>query len=255
MRYNGPVMGTAADQTLWDEARLSAPHDQQDKATRVRAMFDAIAPTYERVNRLLSAGRDAYWRRRAVELASVQPDDRVLDIACGTGDFARAFLKAGPARVVGSDFASNMLALAISGNGDPIDWCRADALALPFADESFDIVSCAFGVRNFQDLESGLREARRVLSYRGRLIVLEFTVPSSRLAGGLYLYYFRRILPLVASWLSGDRTGAYRYLPSSVSSFVDAEGMTESLRRCGFARVERHPLTIGVVTVYLAWKA
>lgn len=242
------------EETLWDDARLAAPHEQKDKAARVRAMFDAIAPTYERVNRMLSAGRDGYWRRRAVELALVRRDDRVLDIACGTGDFARAFLKAKSGRVVGSDFSSNMLSLAASATPKGIDWCRADALALPFADESFDIVSCAFGVRNFQSPESGIREAWRVLSGRGRLVILEFTVPTSRVAGALYLYYFRRILPRVASWLSGDRTGAYAYLPSSVSSFVNAEGMTEALRRCGFSRIERHPLTIGIVTVYLAWK-
>jgi demethylmenaquinone methyltransferase/2-methoxy-6-polyprenyl-1,4-benzoquinol methylase len=217
-------------------------------------MFDAIAPTYERVNTLLSAGRDRYWRRRAVQLATVGAADDVLDIACGTGDFSRAFANARPARTIGSDFSENMLALAADRDSPSINWCRADALALPFADSSFSIVSCAFGVRNFSDLAAGLSEAWRVLRSGGRAVILEFTVPSSRWAGGLYLFYFRRILPRLAGWLSRDRTGAYQYLPSSVSSFVDAQGMVETLRRCGFGRVERHPLTMGIVTVYLAWK-
>jgi demethylmenaquinone methyltransferase/2-methoxy-6-polyprenyl-1,4-benzoquinol methylase len=239
---------------LWDEKRLADPHGQPDKAARVRAMFDAIAPTYERVNRTLSAGRDAYWRRRAVELARVGPRDRVLDLACGTGDFARAFALARPARVVGCDFSENMLSLAARRGRHAIHWCRADALALPFTDASFDVVSCAFGVRNFDSLAAGLREAARVLSPGGRIVILEFSRPASRVAGALYLVYLHRVLPRLAAWISGDRSGAYRYLPQSVSSFVDTRGMSEALAAANLARVDATPLTIGIVTVFVAWK-
>jgi demethylmenaquinone methyltransferase/2-methoxy-6-polyprenyl-1,4-benzoquinol methylase len=242
------------DSVIWDEPRLSRPHAQADKSQRVRAMFDAIAPTYELVNRVLSAGRDGHWRRRAVALTAIERADRVLDVACGTGDFARAFAKAEPARIVGSDFSEKMLALAVGREDNGIKWCRADALALPFCDESFSVVSCAFGVRNFHSLGQGLREAYRVLRRGGRAVILEFSMPRSRWAGRLYLFYFQRILPRVASWISRDRTGAYRYLPSSVSSFVDGEGMVRELREAGFDRVECRSLTMGIVTVYLAWK-
>lgn len=222
-------------------------------------MFDEIAPTYERVNRVMSAGRDAYWRRRAVELARLSPEDRVIDLACGTGDFSRAFAAAGPSRVVGCDFAARMLALAASRKPSgtatsDISWCRADALKLPLADESFTVASCAFGVRNWQDLALGLREMHRVLRPGGRAVILEFSLPSTPIIGGLYMFYFRQVLPRLATWISGDRSGAYRYLPASVSSFIDERGMAEALRGAGFGRIEHHRLTFGVVMVHIAWK-
>jgi demethylmenaquinone methyltransferase/2-methoxy-6-polyprenyl-1,4-benzoquinol methylase len=242
-----------APTTLWDDARLRDPHAQPDKAGRIRSMFDAIAPTYERVNRLLSAGRDAYWRRRAVELANVTRDDVVLDVACGTGDFARAFAAAKVERVFGCDFSAGMLAHATGWN-DRITWFQADALALPFAADHFTVVSCAFGVRNFNDLSAGLGEAVRVLRPGGRLVILEFSVPRVFLLGRLYRAYFHYVLPRVAAWLSGDRQGAYRYLPRSVSTFLDAPGMLDALQHAGFCRSTTTPLTLGIVTVYVAWK-
>ncbi|RIK67617.1 MAG: bifunctional demethylmenaquinone methyltransferase/2-methoxy-6-polyprenyl-1,4-benzoquinol methylase UbiE [Planctomycetota bacterium] len=253
------MTGTPTEKLVWDDARLADPHRQEDKARRVRAMFDEIAPTYERVNRVMSAGRDAYWRRRAVDLARIAPDDRVIDLACGTGDFARAFWAARPARVVGCDFAERMLALAArrpspAAPAKTISWCRADALNLPFADGSFTVASCAFGVRNWQDLARGLSEMHRVLRPGGRAVILEFSVPSTPVIGGLYLFYFRRVLPRLATWISGDRTGAYRYLPASVSSFIDESGMASALSSAGFGAVEHHRLTLGVVSVHIARK-
>lgn len=239
---------------IWDAGRLNDPHGQADKATRVRAMFDAIAPTYERVNRVLSLGRDAYWRREAVRLANVRGDDRVLDIACGTGDFARAFNQANPAGTIGMDFAANMLERAAAGTQSSIRWCQSDAQALPFADASFTITSCAFGVRNFQDLDRGLREMRRVLAPGGRAVILEFGIPRTPILGSLYGIYMRRALPRLARWISRDTTGAYDYLPQSVSSFVNTPEMIDRLRRAGFERVEHKPLTFGAVVVYRAWR-
>ena len=253
-------MCAATNQTVWDEARLANPHGQPDKARRVQAMFNEVAPTYELTNRVLSAGRDAYWRRRAVTLAQIGPDDRVLDLACGTGDFARAFARHEPAIIVGVDYAERMLALAASRDAErpnqgPFRWCRGDALTLPFADASFSVVSCAFGVRNFQALSRALSEVHRVLSPGGRAVILEFTMPRSRVFGSLYLFYFRHILPRLARVISRDRTRAYDYLPRSVVKFIDVPGMIETLRSAGFDRVEHRPLTFGIVTVYVAWKA
>ena len=235
---------------IWDESRLAEPHLQPDKARRVQRMFDGIAPTYERVNRVLSAGRDAYWRRRAVDMTTIKPTDEVLDVACGTGDFSRAFASAHPARVIGSDFSAGMLSLA-ANRPAPVEWCRANALGLPFADRSFDVVSCAFGVRNFQNLTAGLQEMRRVLRPGGRVCILEFTMPRSRIIGSLYMLYFRKVLPRLASIISRDRSGAYDYLPQSVSTFLDAPSMSQSIENAGFDSVEYVHLTAGIATVYI----
>jgi demethylmenaquinone methyltransferase/2-methoxy-6-polyprenyl-1,4-benzoquinol methylase len=250
---------TASKPLVWDESRLVDPHGQPDKAARVQAMFDAIAPTYEKVNRWLSLGRDTIWRRRAVELAAVMSTDRVIDLACGTGDFARAFSAAHPGGVVGCDFSSGMLRRAqsrtSSGGARRIQWYQADALHLPFANESFNIASCAFGVRNLQDLSQGFSEAYRVLRPGGRFVILEFSTPRAPLLGRLYMFYLSRVLPLLATLISRDQTGAYQYLPASVSTFVDAEGIAKRLTSAGFAHVEHHRLTLGVVTIHLAWKS
>jgi demethylmenaquinone methyltransferase/2-methoxy-6-polyprenyl-1,4-benzoquinol methylase len=241
-------------ETAWDPASLRDPHHQADKAARVQAMFDAIAPTYERVNRWMSAGRDRYWRRTAVKLARITSHDRVLDLACGTGDFARAFASANPASVVGMDYSENMLRLAAARPERAIQWCRGDALKLPVGDASFDVVSCAFGVRNFQDLPRGLGEMHRVLRPEGRIVILEFSMPRSNLAGRAYLAYFRHVMPRIATWISRDQSGAYRYLPKSVSSFIGPAGMQRALEDAGFDQVSHHSLTIGVVSIYLARK-
>lgn len=252
-----------ADKPVWPRELLASPHDTPDKASRVRRMFNAISPRYELINSLFSVGCDAMWRRRAVKLARVRDDDDVLDIACGTGDFARAFAGAGPRSVVGCDFAHDMLVRAMQCAGGtslpptgwkagPTRWCEADALHLPFRSGSFSITSCAFGVRNFQDLGAGLREMFRVLRPGGRAVILEFSRPSNRVVRGLYELYSTRFMPLAASLISGDRSGAYRYLPRSVVSFVGAEQMCARLRQAGFARMTASPMTMGTVTIYIA---
>jgi demethylmenaquinone methyltransferase/2-methoxy-6-polyprenyl-1,4-benzoquinol methylase len=235
---------------------LQAPHEAPDKASRVRSMFNAIAPRYELVNSLCSGGRDAAWRRKTIRLSGVTPDDDVLDIATGTGDLARAFAKAGPRSIVGTDFAHEMLSRArLDASGGVDRWCEADALKLPFRDQSFSITSCAFGVRNFRDLDVGLSEMHRVLRPGGRAVILEFTRPTNALARGFYEVYSNRLMPVVASWVSGDKSGAYRYLPKSVVSFLDAAQMCERLRAVGFHEATATPLTMGVVTVYVATKS
>ncbi len=256
------------DELSWTSDLLTAPHDVSDEASRVRRMFNGIAPRYELVNRLFSGGRDAAWRRKAVALADVQTRDEVLDVACGTGDFTRAFASAGARSVVGCDFAHEMLVRAVEPRRDrvhsvadgphppcrrgPSGWCEADALRLPFRCGSFSIVCCAFGVRNFADLDAGLAEMLRVLRPGGRLVILEFTRPRNRIARGFYEIYSARVMPVAATLISGDTTGAYRYLPQSVVSFVGAGEMVSRLQGVGFARATATPLTLGVVTVYVA---
>ena len=252
-----------AEKPAWIPELLDAPHDTPDKAGRVRRMFNRIAPTYELINSVCSVGRDAVWRCKAVELASVRKDDKVLDIACGTGDFARAFASAGARMVVGCDFAHEMLIRAAGPNPRRTArpearvslWCEADALRLPFRSGNFSITSCAFGVRNFEDLDAGLAQMFRVLRPGGRTVILEFTRPRKRIARRLYEFYSNRLMPFAATLISDDKSGAYRYLPRSVVSFLDAGQMCTRLRRAGFSRVTATPLTMGIVTVYVATRA
>ena len=240
---------------LWHAGNLAEPHDAPDKARRVRDMFDAVAPTYERVNTVCSLGRDASWRRRAVRLAGVRETDRVLDVACGTGDLTRAFAAAGPRSVVGTDFSHEMIRLAPAKSNGAIRWCEADAQRLPFDDGQFDVVSCAFGIRNLEHLEAGLSEFCRVLDGDGRAVILEFSLPKNTVLRQLFLFYFLKIMPGLAGWISGDRTGAYRYLPRSVLRFPERRQIVDQLRRAGFERVEVHPLTFGIAVAYLAYKS
>lgn len=246
-------MPGAGEGLTWDEHRLADPHGQPDKAARVRAMFDAIAPTYERVNTVASAGRDRHWRRTAVQLAGIGPCDDVLDLACGTGDLARAMSAAGPRRTVGADFSAGMLRHAAAAPPPrPIRWVQGDGQRLPFASGSFSVVSCAFGVRNFQDLAAGLREMRRVLRPGGRAVIVEFALPRWAVARWAYRLYFNHVLPRLGRVLSGERCGAYAYLPKSVETFPTPAGLCAALRAAGFASAEARPMTLGVAYVCVA---
>ena len=216
-------------------------------------MFDAISPTYERVNRLVSLGRDAAWRCRAVEAAELRSSEIVLDVCCGTGDMIREFARHDPPprMILGVDFAGEMLA---HGHYDSLRvrhyLLRADGLRLPLADQTVDVVSSAFGVRNFQDLEAGLREMHRVLRPGGRVIILEFALPENPLFRMLYRIYCESILPILAAVLSRDRTGAYRYLPSSIRTFERRSEMTGRLKACGFTEVTTTAMNFGGVVIY-----
>lgn len=247
---------------IWDGELLAAPHAVADKAGRVRRMFNAIAPRYTLVNSLFSAGRDAAWRRRAVTLAKITANDDVLDVACGPGEFARAFLRANPRRVIGCDFAHEMLLRAanpgsmggVTSAGGRLAYLEADAQQLPFSNAAFSVVSCAFGVRNFQDLNRGLAEMHRVLRGGGRAVVLEFSRPRNPMVRSVYEFYAGRLMPWGAAWISGDRSGAYRYLPQSVVSYLTVDQMCARFERAGFAQCSATALSCGVVTVYLAHK-
>jgi demethylmenaquinone methyltransferase/2-methoxy-6-polyprenyl-1,4-benzoquinol methylase len=243
---------------VWDEAALREVHARPDKAQRVRAMFNAIAPSYERINTLATLGRDAVWRRRAVAAAGVQPADVVLDVACGTGDMIRAFARArpAPARIIGVDFASQMLARGdYRGLAVPIELIEADALRLPLGDRCVDAISCAFGVRNLQDLAAGLREMFRVARPGARVVILEFALPEQALLRWAYRFYCDAVLPRLGRLMARDRVGAYRYLPRSVQTFESPDAMTARLSETGFSRVTTWSMNFGGVVLYRGEKA
>ncbi|MGH3002316.1 MAG: class I SAM-dependent methyltransferase [Gaiellaceae bacterium] len=202
----------------------------------VRTMFDRIAPVYDVMNRVMTAGLDVRWRRLAAA-AAVRPGDRVLDAACGTGDLALADRKAGAAHVTGVDFSERMLERArrkAPHSTDVLEWVQGDLLALPFPDDSFDSATVGFGVRNVSDLERALRELRRVLKPRGRLAILEITQPRGPLRP-FFSLWFDRVVPLLGRAVPGG--AAYAYLPASVRRFPPAEGLALLMGECGFGEV------------------
>jgi demethylmenaquinone methyltransferase/2-methoxy-6-polyprenyl-1,4-benzoquinol methylase len=215
----------------------------------VRTMFDRIAPVYDVMNRVMTAGLDVRWRRLAAESA-VRRGDRVLDAACGTGDLAVADLKAGAGRVTGLDFSEGMLQRArrkAAALELTVEWVQGDMLALPFADETFDAATVGFGVRNVEDLELGLRELRRVLRPGGRIAILEITQPRGALRP-FYSLWFDRVVPLLGKVLPGGE--AYTYLPESVKRFPTAERLADMLREAGFAEVRFRLMAGSIVALH-----
>jgi demethylmenaquinone methyltransferase/2-methoxy-6-polyprenyl-1,4-benzoquinol methylase len=211
----------------------------------VRVMFDRIAPVYDLMNRVMTAGLDLRWRRLAAA-AAVRPGDRVLDAACGTGDLALADLRAGAAAVTGLDFSPRMLERA-RRKSSAVEWVEGDVLALPFADESFDAATIGFGIRNVADLELGLRELRRVLRPGGRVAILEITRPRGPLAPLLSLW-FERLVPRLGRLVPGG--SAYSYLPASVARFPPAEELAALLRSAGFSGVATRLLAGSIVSLH-----
>ena len=212
----------------------------------VQRMFDRIAPVYDAMNRVMTAGLDRRWRRETVR-AAVRPGDWVLDAACGTGDLAIEGARAG-GRVTGLDFSEAMLERA-RRKAPELEWVRGDLLALPFPDGSFDAATVGFGIRNVADLEAGLRELRRVVRPGGRLGVLEITRPRGLLRH-FYSVWFDRVVPVLGKVLPGGE--AYTYLPASVRRFPGPEDLAEALRRSGFDRVHVRLFAGGIVALHLA---
>jgi len=232
-------------------------NETEAKARAVREMFGEIAPRYDLLNRLLSGGVDQRWRRLAVRMATEKAPRRILDVATGTGDVALLLKRARPeAEVVGGDFTPQMLELArakAARAGVDVRFLEADALALPFADASFDAITAAFGFRNFADYERGLAEFQRVLAPGGRAVILEFPPPPKGLLGRAYRFYFNGVLPWIGGVISG-RPEAYRYLPSSVERFPEPERLAEMMRAAGFAEVRWRLLTGGIAAVHVGDK-
>lgn len=247
----------------WTDAELAADlHASPDKPGKVRAMFAAIASSYDLNNRLHSFGRDQAWRRRAVREAGVRAGDRVLDVACGTGDLTQLFARTHAAGVVGLDFTQEMLEIARRKRarlrpraGAKIEYVEGDAMKLPFPDASFDVVSIAFGLRNVGQPRRALGEFARVLRKGGRLVVLEFDRPSVPLFAWLNDMYCGWLMPRSATLISGDRSGAYKYLPRSVGSFMSRRELLEALRDAGFVQTTARGLTMGICACYRGERA
>jgi len=230
-----------------------------DKGEKIQQMFGAIAPRYDFLNRLLSFGIDRRWRTKAVRLLKYREDSRILDVATGTGDVALEIaLRTPPSvKITGADFCKEMVDLgavkvAASPYADRIDLKVAPCEDLPFANETFDSITIAFGIRNVVDRKLGLAEMWRVLRPGGRMIILEFSTPRSHLFRQLYYFYFRRLLPIVGGLFS--RYNAYKYLPDSVLEFPSQEEFSNMMADAGFRSIHLHELTFGIATIYVGDK-
>lgn len=230
-----------------------------EKAKQVEAMFDNIAPTYDFLNRILSMGIDKGWRRKAIDALGKHHPRSVLDIATGTGDFALLCARRiHPQHITGADLSEGMMAVgrekvARAGLGDTISFRREDCTRLTFADNSFDAVTAAYGVRNFQDLNAGLREMQRVLRPGGHLLIVELTQPPHFPMKQLFRLYGHLAMPLLGRLISRDKS-AYSYLPATMEAFPQAEQMESILLRAGFSSVTWKRFTFGISTMYLAEK-
>jgi demethylmenaquinone methyltransferase / 2-methoxy-6-polyprenyl-1,4-benzoquinol methylase len=247
--------------------RPEGVRDEREAGLRVRDMFSRIAPRYDFLNHLLSFSLDRVWRRRTAKVFSAvlaRPEARVLDLCCGTGDLAFALARRrsrllhgggdGAAPVVGSDFVEGMLVRARGkalARGRNVAFAGADALSLPFADASFDLVTAAFGFRNLSNYESGLREFARVLKLGGEVGILEFSEPEHGLLAGVFRFYFKHVLPRIGGAISGDKQ-AYAYLPGSVAKFPSASGLKALMERNGFADVRVRSWNFGSVLLHSA---
>lgn len=231
----------------------------QPSAERVQGIFSRIAGRYDLLNILMSFGIDRLWRRRTVRMAELAPNSEVLDLAAGTGDLTLALAKLGrPRSVTGTDFVPEMLQVAERKLADyhgptSVTFSVADAQDLPFADESFDVVTVAFGVRNLPDRAANFREVRRVLRPGGRYLVLEFSTPPNSAWRALYRFYNRTVVPFLGALVAGDRA-SYEYLNESILRFPDQEHLAAEMREAGFAEVSWRNLSGGIVAVHRAVK-
>lgn len=225
-----------------------------DKKKEVKRIFDSIAGHYDFLNHLLSMGIDYYWRKRAFDLTHFPDGTRLLDVACGTGDFAQEAHRRKVGEVFGADFSLQMMKL-FSKKHTWSEKRKAQCIAeeMPFRDESFSNISVAFGVRNFHNIAKGFREFNRILQKNGEVTILEFCLPKNFLVRALYLFYFKRVLPFVGRVISGDAT-AYTYLPTSVEEFDRKVDLVKELRNAGFSQVRRNNLTFGIVQVVIGVK-
>jgi demethylmenaquinone methyltransferase/2-methoxy-6-polyprenyl-1,4-benzoquinol methylase len=238
---------------------------EAEASTKVREMFTQIAPRYDLLNHLLSFELDRFWRARAAKCLRPileRPNALVLDLCCGTGDLAFALARGGKARVLGADFAHTMLVRArtkgaarsgADGSKPPthMPFFEADALRLPFANASFDLVTSAFGFRNLANYEAGLREIYRVLKPGGTIAILEFAEPPQNFLGSLYRWYFTRVLPRIG-WLISGHQSAYTYLPKSVARFFRPPELAGLLRSVGYESVDFREWTMHTVALHTA---
>lgn len=240
-------------------------NDEEAKGKQVGAMFDSIAPSYDFMNTMMTGGLHVRWRNKALKMAASRMGGRspkmILDVACGTGDVSFRLHEMFPnAYVTGLDLSAGMLKIAKEklaemepGDQHHITFLEGDCLKMPFPDETFDLVTVAYGVRNFEHLEEGYREMRRVMKPGGVICVIELSEPANSLIKSGYRLYSRNVIPLVGRMVSKD-TRAYSYLPESIAACPQRKEMTAMMERAGFKDATFKSLTLGVITIYLASK-
>jgi demethylmenaquinone methyltransferase / 2-methoxy-6-polyprenyl-1,4-benzoquinol methylase len=251
-------MNDSAPRSLLGPPR-GTPAGEGSTARAVRDMFERVAPRYDFLNHLLSAGCDIVWRRataRALRPWLERPGSRALDVCCGTGDLALAWTRYAAGTVLGSDFCRPMVRRArqkAARRARPPVFLEADSLALPFQDDSMDVVGVAFGFRNLADYPRGLREMRRVLKPSGTVAILEFSRVDWPLLGPLFRFYFRKLLPRIGTLVSGV-AGPYQYLPASVERFPNQAELAALMRQEGFERVRYRNFFAGAAALHLGEK-
>lgn len=228
------------------------------KKEAVQDIFNDIAPKYDLLNHFLSFNIDKSWRRKAIKCIAESEKGLLLDVACGTGDFSIAACRHGVKKVIGIDISENMITVGRKkikekGLEDQVELQSGDCENMLFDSQRFDVVTVAFGVRNFEHLEKGLTEMHRVLKNGGKAIILEFSMPEKAPMKQLYKFYFRYILPLVGGMISGNK-GAYTYLPESVMKFPQGKDFLNIMANCGFSQVSCRKLTFGVASLYIGIK-
>lgn len=233
-------------------------NNRESKKKQIEQMFDQIAYRYDFLNHFLSMGIDRIWRKKAIRMVSNKKPLHILDIATGTGDFAIEALVLKPELIQGIDISEEMLTIGRKkiekrGLQNQIVLSKGDSESIPFKNESFDLVTVAFGVRNFENLEQGIAEIFRVLKNNGEILVLEFSKPRKFPIKQLYRLYFNIILPFIGRLFSGSKE-AYSYLPESAYAFPDNEAFVEVLRKSGFQNPGFRNLSFGVATIYIAQK-
>lgn len=241
-------------------AKKITPYKDSDlnKKKQVQKMFDTISGNYDGLNRVISFGIDVRWRRKVIRMVEETKPRDVLDIATGTGDLAISLAGTGAEKIVGLDLSEGMLAvgrkkIAEKQLSDRIEMVQGDSEELPFQDQSFDAITVAFGVRNFENLQKGLQEIRRVLRPGGILVVLETSVPEKFPFKQGYHFYTRNLLPLIGKIFSKDKV-AYAYLSESAAAFPHGKKFNNILSKTGFIEVENKPQTMGVASIYTAKK-
>ena len=234
------------------------------QAHRIKNLFSAIARHYDFLNALLSLKRDKIWRQETVKASGVEPSSKVLDVCTGTGELALAYTDKIGAEgfVIGSDFCFEMLVIGDRKLQQPVgavsnrttSFLAADTLILPFLDNTFDVVSVGFGIRNVSDLEMGIREMVRVAAPGGRVVILEFTQPVNPLFRSLYYFYFTKVLPFLGNVISRNKDDAYGYLPRSVMKFPNCDALKGVMEQCGLTDVQFHRKTFGIVAIHVGKK-
>lgn len=225
----------------------------------VHQVFESIAPQYDRMNTILSFRRHKAWRRFAMKKMRVQPGDEALDVCCGTADWAISFARAsGDGRVVGLDFSEKMLAygeqkVASAGLNEQVTLVQGNAMALPYADNSFDYATIGFALRNVPDIKQVLKEMTRVVKPGGKVVSLELSKPTWPPFRAVYYFYFQKILPFLGK-LFANRYEQYRWLPESLVQFPDYNELAQIFRECGLSHVETYPLTAGIAALHIGVK-